>query len=288
MIKAYLKLIRSPQWIKNLFIFVPLLFAKKLFFNSDFLIVFAAFVQFCLAASIIYIINDIIDIEADKIHPVKKLRPIASGIISKSKASLLIGLLVLLSIPGLFYFNVYFIGLLIFYILLNIAYSLKLKHLVILDLLSLASGFVIRVVAGALVISVAISNWLILATLFVSIFLAVIKRRSELAVIAESDKTRKVLKQYSLNYLDQLTTISATGLIVCYALYSVSEQTIQKFHTESLVFTIIFVVYGVFRYMYLMHNKNIGENPTDSIIKDSGMIVNLICYILVIVYIIYF
>ncbi len=288
MIKEYFKLIRVTQWIKNLFIFVPLLFAKKLFFNLDFIIVVAAFLQFCLASSIIYVINDIIDVEADRIHPVKQNRPIASGKISIRNAYIIAVFFSILFIPGLFFFNFYYISLLIFYIVLNIAYSLELKHIVILDILTLASGFVIRIVAGALVISVTISNWLILSTLFVSIFLAVIKRRSELAIVADSDKTRKVLKQYSLNYLDQLTTISATGLIVCYALYSVSERTIQNFHTENFIFTIIFVLYGVFRYMYLMHNKNKGENPTDAIIKDSGMIINIICYVLTVVYLIYF
>ncbi len=287
MIKDYIRLVRLPQWIKNSFIFVPLLFSKKLFLDADFFTALGAFFQFSIASSLVYVVNDLVDYEADKAHPTKMNRPIASGAISKTNAIILIVGLALFLIPTFIFFNIYFQFIIIIYVLLNFAYSIRLKHIVVLDILCLASGFVLRVLAGAFVISVLISNWLILSTLFVSMFLAVIKRRSELELIADTNKTRKVLKSYSINYLDQLTTISATGLIVCYALYTVSERTIQNFHTENLVVTIIFVVYGVFRYLYLMHNKKMGENPTDVIIKDFGMIINIICYILVVVYLIY-
>ncbi len=287
-LKYYIKLIRVTQWSKNIFIFVPLVFAKKLFLLETFEIAIFAFFQFCIVSSTVYIFNDIIDVDHDREHPTKKFRPLASGKIKIKSAIVLLFSFLIILIPGFFFFNLKFNILLVLYLLLNTAYTLKLKNVVILDILSLAAGFVIRVLAGAYVISVPVSNWLILSTLFVSIFLAVIKRRSELAFNSEVEKTRKVLKNYTLTFLDQLTTISATGLIVAYALYAVSASTIQNFHTEYLIFTIIFVVYGIFRYMYLMHVKRMGENPIDVIFKDFGMILNIFLYIVSIILIIYF
>ncbi|HPN38576.1 MAG TPA: decaprenyl-phosphate phosphoribosyltransferase [Melioribacteraceae bacterium] len=287
-IKNYIKLIRVTQWSKNVFLFVPLVFAKKLFEIPTFEIAFLAFLQFCLVSSTVYIFNDIIDVKQDREHPTKRFRPIASGSVKINSAIALLTIFFASLIPGLFVFNYKFNLLFIAYLILNTAYTLKLKNVVILDILSLASGFVIRVLAGAYVINVPVSNWLILSTLFVSIFLALIKRRSELAFNLEVEKTRKVLKNYTITYLDQLTTISATGLIVSYALYAVSQSTIQNFHTENLIFTIIFVVYGIFRYMYLMHVKKFGENPIDTIFKDFGMILNIFLYIGSIILIIYF
>lgn len=286
-LKSYIKLIRITQWSKNIFIFVPLVFAKKLFLFDTFEIAIYAFFQFCFVSSAVYIFNDIFDIEQDKQHPIKKFRPLASGIITIKPAVALMIFFLILLLPGFFIFNLKFNILLLAYLLLNTAYTIKLKNIVILDILSLAAGFVIRVLAGAFVIEVPVSNWLILSTLFVSIFLAVIKRRSELAYNQEVERTRKVLKNYTLSFLDQLTTISATGLIVAYSLYAVSPSTIQNFHTENLVFTIIFVVYGIFRYLFLMHVKKLGENPIDAIFKDLGMIINIFLYIVSIILIIY-
>jgi 4-hydroxybenzoate polyprenyltransferase len=286
-LKNYIKLIRVTQWTKNIFLFVPLVFAKKLFLLNTFETAVLAFLQFCIVSSTVYIFNDIIDVKHDREHPTKRHRPLASGKISIKSAIVLLILFLILLIPGFYLFNFKFNILLISYLVLNTAYTLKLKNLVILDILSLAAGFVIRVLAGAYVIDVPVSNWLILSTLFVSIFLAVIKRRSELAYNSEVEKTRKVLKNYTLTFLDQLTTISATGLIVSYALYAVSQSTIQNFHTENLIFTIIFVVYGLFRYMFLMHVKRLGESPIDAIFKDFGMIINIFLYIVSIILIIY-
>lgn len=287
MFKNFIKLIRLRQWIKNLFIFVPLVFAKKLTNIDTFSISLFAFLQFSLVSSIVYTFNDIIDVENDREHPIKKFRPIAAGLISIKTAVIILVFFSFLIVPGFFYFNFSFNLLLIVYLLLNTAYTLKLKNIVILDILTLASGFVIRVLAGAYVIVVPVSNWLILSTLFVSLFLAVIKRRSELAYTVENEKTRKVLKSYSLPFLDQLTTITAGGLIVSYALYAVSPSTIQNFHSDNLIFTIIFVLYGIFRYMYLIYLRQFGENPIDAIINDYPMLINIFLYIISIVTIIY-
>jgi len=199
---------------KNTFVFVPLLFSKHLFDEDYFLTTLLAFVVFCLASSLIYVINDIIDIEADRAHPTKKNRPLPAGLISKQSAMLVaVGLTVLLIIL-LPQFNNEFDYFVIAFIVLNVLYSFWLKHIVILDIFSIATGFAIRVLAGAVVISVPISSWLILTTIFISLFLGVMKRHSELILVEESENvpSRKVLSQYSLNFADQMATVAAAGV----------------------------------------------------------------------------
>ena len=160
--------------------------------------------------------------------------------------------------------NLNFVLLLVLFFLINILYSIKLKHIVLLDIFSIAAGFLIRVLAGAVIINVAISSWLVLTTMFISLFLAVMKRHSELAVVAEGTnaETRKVLVFYSLNFADQVATVAAAGVIICYALYTVAERTITVFGTENLIYTTPFVVFGIFRYMFLVYMNKQGENTT--------------------------
>ncbi|MCX6149679.1 MAG: decaprenyl-phosphate phosphoribosyltransferase [Ignavibacteriales bacterium] len=289
MVKNYFQLLRIPQWIKNFFVFVPILFAKQLFVESNFYLVLLAFFSFCLASSTVYIINDLVDIRLDKLHPVKKNRPIPSGRISKKNAIIVVSIISVGIIFICSYLNIKFILALTGYIVLNIAYSLKLKQIVIIDIMSIAAGFMLRVMAGAFVISVYISSWLILTTLFISLFLAIMKRRSELNLnISEnSSATRKVLSEYSVGFTEQMATISAAGVIICYALYSVSERTILYVKSEGLVYTTIFVVFGIFRFMYLVYIKSKGENATEVMLTDVPMIVNLILYVLTAIFIVY-
>lgn len=285
----YLKLLRVAQWIKNLFVFVPLLFSKNLFYPSYTLEVVLAFIAFCLTSSAVYVMNDLFDIESDKLHPKKKSRPIASGAISKQSAVITIVVLFLPVIFLILKLNMAFVSALLGYIVLNILYSLVLKHVVIIDIISIAAGFMLRVLAGAYVISVYVSSWLILTTLFISLFLAIMKRRSELGLnLAEGGSTRKVLSEYSISFTEQLATISAAGVIICYALYSVSERTTSYLHSENLVYTTIFVVFGIFRFMYLVYKKSKGENATEVMLTDIPMIINIILYILTAIYIVYF
>lgn len=289
MILNYLKLVRVPQWIKNTFVFVPLLFSKHLFDEDYFLTTLLAFVVFCLASSLIYVINDIIDIEADKAHPTKKNRPLPAGLISKQSAMLVaVGLTVLLIIL-LPQFNNEFDYFVIAFIVLNVLYSFWLKHIVILDIFSIATGFAIRVLAGAVVISVPISSWLILTTIFISLFLGVMKRHSELILVEESENvpSRKVLSQYSLNFADQMATVAAAGVVISYALYTVSERTVSAFGTENLIYTTPIVVYGIFRFMYLEYVSNKGDNTTRIVFTDLQLIVTVLTYILTTVLIIY-
>lgn len=289
MILNYLKLTRIPQWIKNFFVFVPLLFSLHLFDSTYFLTTLKAFITFCLASSLIYVINDLIDVEADRAHPTKRNRPLASGQISKSNAVIVIVLLIVLIVVFLFGFDKEFIFAVIGFVVLNLLYSLWFKHIVILDVFSIAAGFTIRVLAGAIVISVPVSSWLVLTTIFISLFLGVMKRHSELSlyVVGDDPSSRKVLSQYSLDFANQMATIAAAGVIICYALYTVSERTVSIFETENLIYTTPFVVYGIFRYMYLEYISKKGDNTTRVVLTDIQLIVNVLAYTVTTILILY-
>jgi len=289
MIKNYFKLLRIPQWIKNFFVLVPLIFSKQLFNVSSFKDASLGFFLFCLVASIVYIINDIIDIESDRQHPEKKHRPLAAGKIKISSAIILA--IILIVIAGILSFrvNISFIFLLLSYLVLNLLYSYSFKHIVILDIFSISAGFIIRVIAGAVIISVEISSWLILTTMFISLFLAIMKRRAELNLSFEIDEkiSRKVLTQYTIGFTEQIASISATAVLVCYALYTVSNRTISTFGTDQLIYTLPFVAYGIIRYMYLVFIDKKGENTALIFFTDTQMSINLMLYIISTIYIIY-
>lgn len=286
MIRDYLRLLRISHWVKNSFVFVPLIFSKHLFEWGYLSLAINAFFAFSLTASVVYIINDILDISYDKNHPVKRSRPIASGIISIKQSIFIIAVLVVLLFPLILRLNLQFNLILLSYAILNIFYSIKLKEIVIVDILTIAAGFMLRIISGAIVIDVNISSWLILTTLFLSIFLGVMKRKSELNLYYDLN-TRSVLKEYTDEFINQIAGISAGGVVICYALYSVAERTIKYFNTENLVFTIIFVIFGVFRYMYVVYNRKKGENIFEIILKDLPMIINIILYVICIVIVIY-
>lgn len=289
MIKNYFQLLRVPQWIKNLFVFVPLMFSLHLFNENYFISTVKAFIIFCLASSFIYIINDIIDIKADAAHPQKKNRPLPSGAISKQAA--IITAIVLFLLLNLLSFTspAEFIYILICFILLNVLYSFYFKHIVILDVFSIAAGFTLRVLAGAAIIAVPVSSWLILTTMFISLFLGVMKRHSELEQISDQQNksTRKVLAEYSLTFTNQMATVAAAGVIICYALYTVSQRTVSAFETENLIFTTPFVVFGIFRFMYLEYLNQKGENTTQIMLTDLPMILTVIFYVATTVLIVY-
>jgi len=295
----FLRLIRVHQWIKNVFVFVPLLFSLHLFDKVYFITTLSAFVVFCLASSAIYVINDLVDIESDRAHPVKRNRPLPSGAISQTAAIITASLLLVLVFWLMMYFNTEFILLVVVFVALNVLYSFWLKDLVLLDVFSIAAGFSIRVLAGAFVIQVPISSWLLLTTMFISLFLGVMKRRSELVLVNDNlrqnvesteqtgTNSRKVLAQYSLNFADQMATVAATGVIVCYALYSVAPRTVSVFQTERLIYTTPFVVFGIFRFMYLEYMSGKGENTTRTLATDLPMIINMLLYITAIIMVIY-
>ncbi|MCS7053887.1 MAG: decaprenyl-phosphate phosphoribosyltransferase [Ignavibacterium sp.] len=289
MIKDFIKLIRVKHWIKNFFVFIPLIFSLHLFHYDYFIASLITFILFSFASSAIYVFNDIVDVENDKQHPVKKNRPIAAGKIKIKTAYLIFVLLISAVLIFSFQFNYkVFLSLLVF-ILINVVYTIKLKQVVLLDIFSIAAGFSIRVYSGAIAIDVQISSWLILSTIFISLFLAVMKRRSELKRFEnESEKrTRKVLESYSIDFTDQMATVAASGLITCYALYTVAERTVNVFGTEDLIYTTPFVVFGIFRFMYLEYINQKGENTTEIILTDIPTIMNVILYLITCIAIIY-
>lgn len=287
--KTYFKLFRVAQWIKNFFVFVPLLFSLHLFQEDYFTTSLRAFITLCFASSFVYIINDIVDREADRAHPEKKNRPIASGEVSVKLALILAAILLVFIVLLMFTFNSTFNIAVVVFLILNMFYSFSFKHIVILDVFSIAAGFSLRVLAGAFAIDVEISSWLILTTMFISLFLGVMKRHSELSIAAENtnSNTRKVLQHYSIDFANQMATVAAAGVIICYALYTVAARTITVFGTENLIYTTPFVVFGIFRYMYLVYKFDKGENTTRIMVTDLPMITTVLSYVAVTVLIIY-
>jgi 4-hydroxybenzoate polyprenyltransferase len=290
MIPNLIKLARPKQWLKNFFVFAPLLFSKHIFEPAYVINSLEAFFTFCLISSTVYIINDILDVEADRAHPKKKYRPIASGEISIKQALVLLAVLIVIIIFSFFFQSSVFLFVIVLYFITNLFYSLKIKSVVLLDVFFISFGFMLRVLGGAAAINVPISSWMVLTTIFISLFLAISKRRGELSQIVNSEnieKQRPVLKEYSVEFADQLNTIAAAGTIISYALYTVSSRTLTTFGTEKLIYTTPFVIYGIFRYMYLMHKKNLGESPTSIVIKDIPILLNVICWFLACLLIIY-
>src|SRR4030095_19749 len=281
MVGSLIKLSRPKQWIKNFFVFAPLVFSQHIFELAYFLPALGAFIVFSLASSAVYIINDILDVEQDRAHPKKRFRPIASGEVTVRQALIYLVILAIIIIFLLFFLRSIFAAVIILYFITNFIYSLKIKNIVLLDVFFISFGFMLRVLGGAAAIGVVVSSWMILTTIFISLFLAISKRRGELSMVINQDnieKQRKVLKEYDIQFADQLNTIAAAGTIISYALYTVSERTVFTFGTEKLIYTTPFVIYGIFRYMYLMHKKNMGESPTTIVTKDIPIIINVLCW----------
>jgi len=288
-ILKYFGLIRPKQWLKNFFVFAPILFAGQLL-NFDLMVKnIIAFIAFCFVSSSVYIINDISDIESDRVHKKKRFRPLASGEISIRQAKIFFIFIALITIAITSLLNIYFAVVIISYFIINALYSFKVKNIVLLDVFFISFGFMLRILGGAVAIDVAISSWMSLTTIFISLFLAISKRRAELsqADLTDINKQRKVLNNYDIVFLDQMNTVAATGTIICYALYTVSEKAVTTFHSDYLIYTTPFVIYGIFRYMYLIHRKNLGENPEQIVTKDIPLIINLILWFLFSVLIIY-
>lgn len=282
-----LRLIRVKQWVKNGFIFAALVFSQHLF-EPEYAVKSAiAFVAFSFAASSVYVLNDLVDAPRDRLHPEKKFRPIASGAVSPPAALALFGLLAALTAVATWMLPAKFGAVIALYLFANALYSWRLKHVVLVDVLMLASFYVMRVVAGGVAIEVPISSWLLLCTFFLSILLGAAKRQAELKSLG-GNTTRAVLGDYNPALIDRMLMMSATASVICYALYTTSNRTVEMFRTESLVYTTVFVIYGVFRYLHLLDKENLGENPTQILLTDTGTILNLLCWILTVVAIIYF
>lgn len=283
-ISAFIKLLRPKQWIKNLFVFAPLIFAKHVFEYNYLITVLAAFVLFCLISSGVYILNDIIDCEKDRLHPKKKNRPIASGIVSKTEGGVLLLILLPLVLVASFFVDVYFGVVVLLYFVNNTLYSFKIKHMVILDVMSIAVGFLLRVIGGALVIRVDISPWILLCTLLLSLFLGFSKRRNELVVLeAGAENHRKILEEYSLEFIDNMLSIITASTVMAYSLYTFSTNN----KNYNMMVTIPFVLYGIFRYQYIIYKKKEGGSPEETVLSDIPLIVTIALWGLLSIVILY-
>ena len=269
-----LRLMRPYQWVKNGFVFTGLLFGHAWHDPHLVMQVVTAFVAFCLVSSAIYTFNDIVDLEQDRLHPKKSQRPLASGQVSISAAVMLAILLAAAGLVLAYAASQTVLIILIGYALMNIAYSLRLKHVVILDVFIIATGFMLRILAGTLGIGIPPSQWLLLCGLMVTLFLGFTKRRAEIIALSD-DKTahRKVLEHYSPVLLDKMIGITAAGLIMSYSLYTMNADTIRIHGTANLIYTVPFVMYGVFRYIYLLHHLSRGGDPSHDLVRDPHLFI---------------
>jgi len=281
--------LRPQQWTKNLLIFAPLLFSKKLFIYTETLHTVFACAIFCLISGSVYLLNDLIDLENDKRHPLKCKRPLASGALTPRAASIAcVLLLCACALASYSLLNTAFLITAGAYLALQILYSTMLKHVVIIDVFCVAAGFVIRVIAGAEAIGVSFSTWLLFCTLLLALFLALSKRRHELELL-EGDAVhhRKILYEYSPGLLDQMIAIVTPCTLIAYMLYTISDDTIGKFGTDGLKYTVPFVLYGIFRYLYLIHRRNEGGSPEKVLLNDVPILLTVIFYALTCALIIY-
>ena len=274
------KSLRPQQWIKNLFIFAPLIFSQNILNLSLLLKTSAAFGLFCMISGSCYILNDLQDIEEDKRHPLKAMRPLASGRLTKKIAVVFIIVIALSSSILAFLLGRYFFYILLAYFFMQVAYSVRLKHVVILDVFIVAAGFFLRVIAGGLVIDVYISPWLLICTFLLALFLALGKRRHEIVILDKgAENHRPILGEYSPYLLDQMIAVVTASIVVSYCLYTISAETVTKFGTKKLVYTVPFVLYGIFRYLYLIHQKAEGGSPEMLIIKDKPLLIAIFLWI---------
>ncbi|WP_342552036.1 decaprenyl-phosphate phosphoribosyltransferase [Paenibacillus sp. FSL R7-0652] len=274
-ISGLFRLLRPKQWTKNLLLFAALLFSFEEIRTETITAVVVGFLLFSLVAGCVYILNDYVDRERDKLHPTKKFRPIASGQVQPAHALMFGIALLVLSLGAAFTMNPLFGVLCIVYFLLNVSYSFVLKHLVILDMMTIAAGFVLRAIAGGVLIHVPFTPWFLICTMLLSLFLAIGKRRNELTLLeGNTGSHRKVLDNYSITLLDQFNTIVTTATIISYSLFTFTSD-----RTIHLMWTIPLVIYGMFRYLYLIHMKNQGGSPDRVLFEDKPILITVILYV---------
>lgn len=273
---ALLRSLRPAQWAKNAFVLAPLVFAHRLEEPRLLAAAALAFVAFCAASSAVYLVNDLADREQDRQHPLKRLRPIASGELSARVAAIAAAVAAGLAAAIALRLGTGFTAVLAGYLALNLLYTFAFKHIVILDVMSIAGGFVLRVAGGALAIAVVVSSWLLLCTTFVALFLAFSKRRHELLLMTDNATAqRRVLDHYSPVFLDQMINVTTASTVLCYALYAAAPETQARLGTPYLVATLPMVLYGIFRFLYLLYQRPGPRNPTEAILLDVPFLANL-------------
>ena len=278
MLRLLLKSMRPKQWTKNVFVWAALVFDRKLFQPEYLLPTLGAFAIFCLISSAVYLINDLVDIEKDRQHPIKKNRPLASGRLSKSAAIVAAIVIIAVCIPAALALNVSFGIIIVCYLVLMIAYSFVLKNLVIVDVMTIAAGFVLRVAAGVVLADVErFSPWLYICMTLLALFLGFSKRRHEIALLAEdANSHRAILDEYSLPLLDEMISVVASSTVIAYSLYTFFAPNVPANHTMML--TIPFVLYAIFRYLYLIHIRQEGGSPEEMLLKDRPFFLSLVLF----------
>ena len=280
--------LRPDQWTKNLFVFAALIFAVRLFDMAALALATAAFLIFCGLSGAVYLVNDVSDRDADQLHPLKRLRPIASGALAPATALIWAVLLFAAGLGAAFAIRFSFGVVAAAYVALFILYTHALKHVVILDVMSIAIGFVLRAVAGGLVIGVPISDWLLVSIVLLALFLGLSKRRHEITMLADgATGHRRILEEYDPYLLDQMIAVVTASTIVGYAFYTVSPDTIAKFETDMLGLTLPFPLYGIFRYLYLVHQKEGGGSPAEMLLTDRPLLICVALWVGAVAIIIY-
>jgi 4-hydroxybenzoate polyprenyltransferase len=284
---ALLASLRPRQWVKNLFVFAGVIFSQQLL-TPRVWPALAAFAIFCGLSGAIYLFNDVADVDTDRLHPSKRRRPIASGALPIG-AAIGFGVLLLAGcLAAAFRLSPAFGLVALGYGALLTAYSVWLKHLVILDVLTVAAGFVLRAVAGAVAVDAEISGWLLICTILIALFLALGKRRHEYRSLqGDVAAHRPILAEYSEGFLDQMISVVTASTVTTYALYTMSPETVAKFHTRLLPLTLPFVLYGIFRYLYLLYRRDLGGNPSDLLVTDRGLLLDALLWMVATLAIIY-
>jgi 4-hydroxybenzoate polyprenyltransferase len=281
--------LRPAQWTKNLLIFAALIFSQNLFNGAMVAKTVAGFFLFCAVSSGVYLLNDIYDLESDRLHPTKRYRPLAAGELSVATARRTSLLLMGSGLLGSLLLAPAFGAAAAAYLAIQLAYIWRLKETVILDVFCVATGFVIRAAAGGLVIAVPISSWLIVCAIMLSLFLALAKRRHELTLLAqEAPGHRPSLKEYSPALLDQMIAVVTASTLMSYTLYTLSDVTIEKFGSDNLKYTIPFVLYGILRYLYLVHRRQMGGEPERALLTDKPLLLTILLYGIAVTIILYF
>jgi len=285
--RALVVSLRPPQWPKNLFVLAALGFSKHLFDSDAVWRALGAFAVFCALSGATYLLNDLVDLEQDRLHPVKSRRPLPSGALPLPLARWACGLITLAALLSSLALGWRFAVAALGYFLLSLAYSLLLKHVVILDVLALSTGFVLRAVAGALAIEVVFSDWLVVCTLLVALFLSLAKRRHELVTLGDAASHRPILAEYSPYLLDQMISVVTASCLTAYAFYTLAPDTVEKYRTDRLSLTIPFVIYGIFRYLYLVHRKDQGGSPSDVLLTDRPLLAAVALWAVAVMVIVY-
>jgi 4-hydroxybenzoate polyprenyltransferase len=279
---------RPGQWTKNLLVFAGVLFGRRLFDPRAVADAFAAFAIFCALSGAVYLFNDIADRDADRQHPLKRRRPIASGAVPLKLAGGAAALLGAIGLAAAFRLNVAFGAVAASYLVLQAAYSQILKNIVILDVLAIAVGFVLRAVGGAVAVDVEIGHWLVVCTILLALFIALAKRRHEIVLLADGAAShRPILGEYSAYLLDQMIGVVTASTLISYVFYTISPETAAKFGTEWLGLTIPFPLYGIFRYLYLVHQREGGGSPAELLLTDRPLLLCVALWALAVAIIIY-